>query len=60
MSYLVIVSVRGGLVQDVDIPPGAPITVEVRDYDVDHTSPAHIKTDECGPHVTEEWAAGSI
>lgn len=48
----IIVYVRGGVVQDVDIPEDAPMTVEVRDYDVVDDGKFPLEQDEYGKHVS--------
>lgn len=39
------VYVRGGVVQDVQIPKGLDVTVDVKDYDVDGVDPIFLQYD---------------
>lgn len=48
----IIVYVRGGVVQDVNIPENVPVTVEVRDYDVVDDGSFPLEQDEYGKHVS--------
>lgn len=50
----IIITVEGGLIQDVCIPDGSNCVVEVRDYDIDGTFPTE-KDEDGGEYVKSEW-----
>jgi len=51
----IVVSVEGGLIQDIIIPKNLNIVVEVRDYDTDGGEEDNLFTDDNGQYSIGEW-----
>lgn len=53
----IIITVEGGLIQDVSIPDNVDVVVEVRDYDVEGVDEERITQGENGEeYIESEWS----
>jgi hypothetical protein len=54
-KHEIIITIEGGLIQDVNIPKGCKIRVKVMDFDVEGIESERVKTNKAGQEYVESY-----